>query len=99
MRMMYILGEKVKMKSLLYIVSTGALKISVPENTVVASLYFKCLQKEENLTSFSQQLSFQDVSSPKEICCKRHSFNLNHWMPINMEHYPTLLNSNLVDTE
>lgn len=94
---MYVLGEKVKMKSLLCTVSTRASNHFIPDNTIVGNLYSKCLQTENNFTFFSQQLSFQDVSSPKQIFCKGNGFNLDHWMTINMEYYPTLLNSNLVE--
>lgn len=96
-RMMYVLGEKVKMKSLLSTVSTRASKHSVPDNTIMCNLYFKRLKTENNLTLFSQQLSFQDISSPKEIFCNTNGFNLDHWMTVNTEYYPTLLNSNLVE--
>lgn len=73
-----ILGQKAKLKFLLCTAPTVSLKHSAPDNIIVVNLYFKYLQKEENLAFFSQLMGFQVLVTPKEICCKGHSFNLNH---------------------
>lgn len=46
MRMIPILGEKGKVKSLLCTVSTGVLENSVLDNTIVGIVYFRCLSRE-----------------------------------------------------
>lgn len=54
-----ILGQKVKLKFLLCTAPTVALKLSAPDNRIVVTLYFKYLEKEENLALFSQLMGFQ----------------------------------------